>query len=373
MRSVLVTGSSGFIGKNLIEALRLQTGIQINCFDVDTPAEMLDTYLAQADVVYHLAGVNRPTREEEFESGNAGLVQHIVDKLRYHGRRPLVVLSSSVQAELDNPYGVSKKKAEEILSGFGRETGAPVRIFRLPNVFGKWCRPDYNSAVATFCHHIANGLPIMVTDPGRLMKLVYVDDVVRLFVELLRGSADGGGPMNSPVEPVYEATLGEIVRRIQQFKMSRQSLVIPDFADPFNRALYATYLTYLPSNQFAFDLLKRTDDRGSLAEVIKSSHFGQLFVSRTKPGITRGNHFHNTKVEKFCVVEGDAIIRFRHIHGDDIIEYPVSGEEFKVVDIPPGYAHSIENVGSSELVVLFWSDEIFNPNTPDTYPAKVIR
>ena len=371
MKTVLVTGSEGFIGKNLVERLKREKDIHLLCFDIGVPEQQLGEFLDAADVVYHLAGVNRPQDPSDHEKVNAGLTAAIADRLLASGRIPLVVLTSSTQAELDNPYGASKRKAEETLRNFGRSGGAPVRIFRLPGVFGKWCRPNYNSVVATFCHNTAHGVPITVSDPAKELRLVYVDDVVAAFCSLL---SDGAGlPQGDilSVEPEYHVTLAALAEKINAFKAIRETLHLPDEADRFTRLLHATYLSYLPRDGFAYRLVQKSDQRGELAELLKSEHFGQIFVSRTRPGITRGNHFHDTKIEKFCVIEGDAVIRFRHIRENDVLEYPVSGRDFKVVDIPPGYTHSIENTGDRDLIVLFWSNEVFNPLRPDTYVAEV--
>ena len=368
MKSILVTGAAGFIGRNLVEALRRQPGLVVRTLTSDTKA-LLQQHLCEADVIFHLAGVNRPKTEAEFTDGNAGFTHELCLRLRSLGRAPKIVFSSSTQAAVDNPYGVSKREAEAELQGFAAETGAEVAIYRLRNVFGKWCRPNYNSAVATFCHNIVRGLPIHVSDPNREIDLVYVDDVVAAFVDELGKNSSGVFFRDIPVSK--KVTLARLVELIESFQASRHDLVMPDLSDPFARKLYATYLSYLPEVDFAYSLEKRTDERGDLAEFIKSAQFGQVFVSRTKPGISRGNHYHHTKTEKFLVVEGNALIRFRHVERPDVIEYAVSGRDLKVVDIPPGYTHSIENVGSTEMIVLFWASEIFNPQCPDTYALNV--
>lgn len=280
-------------------------------------------------------------------------------------------LCSSTQAALDNPYGLSKRQAEEAVFDFGRETGASVFVFRLPGVFGKWCRPNYNSVVATFCHNIACDLPIAISDPAREIELVYIDDVVRAFIGIMDGRLPVSDGQYCLVEPTYRMSLGALAETIQGFRDSRVSLALPDMSDPFTRALYATYVSYLPADSFAYALTQRSDPRGELAELLKSPYIGQIFVSRTRPGITRGHHYHDTKVKKFVVLEGDAVIRFRHILGGDVIEYPISGHEFRVVDIPPGYTHAIENAGQNDLIVLFWADEIFDSDIPDTYGMTV--
>ena len=371
MKTVLVTGSEGFIGKNLVERLKRLSDLQLLCYDIGINEGKLENFLHDSDVVYHLAGVNRPPDPSEHGKVNAGLTASIVQHLHNVKRHPLLVLASSTQAVLDNPYGKSKLTAEETVTDFAQATGAPVRIFRFPGVFGKWCRPNYNSVVATFCHNVAHGLPISVSDPAKELRLVYVDDVVLAFTGLLSEESPRPGCEMLSVLPEYSTTLAALVDKITAFKSIRETLRLPDESDRFTRALHSTYLSYLPKDNFAYPLTQRTDPRGELAELLKSEHFGQLFVSRTRPGITRGNHFHDTKIEKFCVIEGDAVIRFRHVRETEILEYKVSGRDFKVVDIPPGYTHSIENTGQEDLIVLFWSNEVFDPLHPDTTPAEV--
>jgi UDP-2-acetamido-2,6-beta-L-arabino-hexul-4-ose reductase len=366
--NVLVTGARGFIGRNLMARLRALSVNVVVPFDSDHSLDDLRARLADADVVYHLAGVNRPVVADEFEAGNAGLTRSICAILRELGRRPLIVMSSSVQAALENPYGVSKRRAEEALREFAAATGADVRIYRLKNVFGKWCRPNYNSVVATFCHNIAHDVSIDISDPEREVELVYVDDVVETFLSNLPGKAvDGRRDI-----PSSTLTLGDLAGRIQSFHDLREHLRLPDFSVRFNQQLYATYLSYVPDAVRRVQLDIRTDQRGGLAEFLKSSHCGQLFVSRTRPGVTRGNHYHHTKVEKFFVVEGEGVIRMRPIDSLEVIEYKVRGEDFQVIDIPPGYTHSIENIGSGEMVTLFWASEIFDPDHPDTYFLPVL-
>ncbi len=370
--NVLVTGAAGFIGSNLVEALRGRPDTTVSTFDVSDVSTALDSHLATADAIFHLAGVNRPLDPADFQIGNGGLTRSICDRLRELRRAPLLVLSSSTQAELENPYGRSKLDAESALRVFADEAGAQARIFRLPNVFGKWCRPNYNSVVATFCHNVARDLPISVSDPSRVLDLVYIDDVVAAFVAAL-DEAPRVGCEERFVAPVHQVSLGALAAQLNAFRAMRVDLQLPDLQGSFARCLYATYLSYLPKEEFAYPLAIRTDPRGSLAEFIKSPHLGQIFVSRTHPGITRGNHFHHTKVEKFLVLEGEAVIRFRDIRGTDVLTYRVEGTAFKVVDIPPGYTHSIENVGAGELVTLFWASEGFNPAKPDTRADAVLR
>lgn len=371
MKTVLVTGAKGFIGKNLVVALKRRADHDVIEHDLDFPIDLLEEGLAKADVIYHLAGVNRPEQVEEFAEVNFGLTRQICDALRRLRRRPPVVLSSSTQAALDNPYGLSKRMAEEALFDFGKETVASVFVFRLSGIFGKWCRPNYNSVVATFCNNIARDMPITISDPAKEIELIYIDDVVRAFIGLLDGCLPVTDGKYCLVEPCYRITLGSLAETIQGFRHSRVSLVLPNINDPFVRALYATYVSYLPADSFSYALSQRIDSRGELAELMKSPHIGQIFLSRTRSGITRGHHYHDTKVEKFAVLEGDAVIRFRHILGGDVIEYPVSGCEFRVVDIPPGYTHAIENVGQNDLIVLFWANEIFDPDNSDTFGMTV--
>ncbi len=371
IRKVLVTGAKGFIGKNLVVALKRRSDVEVIEYDIDSHPDVLNEGLNVADVVYHLAGVNRPERVEEFTEGNFDLTTRICDTLKLGGKKPIFVLSSSIQAALENPYGISKRQAEEEVFAFGEETGAQIAVFRLPGVFGKWCRPNYNSVVATFCHNIACDLPIAISDPAREIELVYIDDVVKAFIGVMDGRAPVLEGQYCGVQPTYLITLGSLAENIQGFRESRTNLSVPDVSDPFIHALYATYLSYLPTDAFDYALTQRIDPRGELAELLKSPHIGQIFVSRTRSGITRGHHYHDSKVEKFVVLEGEAVIRFRHILGGEIIEYPVSGREFHVVDIPPGYTHSIENVGQNDLIVLFWADEIFNPDAPDTVGMPV--
>jgi UDP-2-acetamido-2,6-beta-L-arabino-hexul-4-ose reductase len=366
--NVLVTGARGFIGRNLTIRLQAREGCFITAIDRENSSEELRGGLEAADIVYHLAGVNRPDTADMFETGNAGLTREICRMLREADRRPVIVMSSSILAELENPYGVSKRHAEAALGKFAAETGADVRIYRLRNVFGKWCRPNYNSVVATFCYNIANDLPIQISNPNRALELVYVDDVVKAFLAELPIRTKPNGDRDIPFVKV---TLGDLAGRIQSFRDMRTSLLIPDFGVSFNQQLYATYLSYVPIEARRQNLEIKSDQRGALAEFVKSTNFGQMFISRTRPGVTRGNHYHHTKTEKFFVVEGEGIIRMRSIENSGVVEYRVRGDGFQVIDIPPGYAHSIQNVGPGDMVTLFWASEIFDPDRPDTYYHKV--
>lgn len=370
MKTVLITGSKGFIGKNLRVALNRNKKVKTRTFDRDDDPELLDALLAESDFIYHFAGVNRPQDTQEFEIGNAGLTMRIVEALMRLQKTVPILLTSSTQAERDNPYGVSKKAAEDILADYHQRTGAPIFIYRLPGVFGKWSQPNYNTVVATFCHNIARNLEIVISDPDHELELVYIDDVVTAFMRHIDEQADPNRPRYI-VERTFRVTLGDLADKIRQLHAIRNTLTIPDLADDLMKCLHATYLSFLPEDEFAYPVTLHTDNRGWLFELIKSPHIGQLFVSKTVPGITRGDHYHDTKLEKFCVIQGEAIIRFRHIHTDTVLAYPVSGQDIQVVDIPPGYTHSIENVGKDEMICLFWANQVFSPAEPDTYWEKV--
>jgi UDP-2-acetamido-2,6-beta-L-arabino-hexul-4-ose reductase len=369
MVNILVTGAKGFMGKNLCVALRQDAQVDLYEFDLDNSPKELQQAMNVADVIFHLAGVNRPKEESEYQSGNAGFTSRICSALQTLGRAPKIVFSSSIQAELANPYGASKLAAEEILRDFSAGSGSECVVYRFKNLFGKWCRPNYNAVTATFCYNAAHDLPLSISDPSCEIELTYIDVVVEAFLREITVGQPGfryAEPLSS-----YRVTLGELAETIQSFRTMRSSLQLPDFSQPLIRALYASYLSYLDTTDFAYPLTIKTDKRGSLAEFIKAPGAGQVFVSRTYPGVTRGNHYHHTKVEKFLVLEGEAVIRFRHILGADLIEYRVCGDEYRTVDIPPGYTHSIQNVGSGTLVTLFWADESFNPEKPDTTIEEV--
>lgn len=371
MRRVVVTGARGFIGRNLMVALGRRDDVEAAGFDVDDSLEALWAALAGADVVYHLAGVNRPQVPADFQTGNVGFTAELCRRMDQADARPAVVFASSIQAELDNPYGASKLAAEGVLAAWSRAGGGPVAVFRLPNVFGKWGRPSYNSVVVTFCHNVAHGLPIRVDDPDAAMKLVHVDDVVTAFLQVLEEPPRD--VEQRTVAPVTEITVGALAARVRAFRAAQHSPDLPDLSGHFARALFSTYLSYLEPEELAFDLDVRADERGDLAELIREPHAGQIFVSRTHPGITRGNHYHDTKVERFVVIAGEGFVRLRPLGGDEVREYRVSGAAPQAVIIPPGTVHSIENVGPAEMVTLFWAGEVFDPGRPDTYYERVLR
>jgi UDP-2-acetamido-2,6-beta-L-arabino-hexul-4-ose reductase len=400
MKTVLITGSRGFIGRNLIAMLKYLPELTIKTFDIEDTPSILESHLSHADLIFHLAGVNRPERVEAFQEVNANMTKSICDQLERLGRAPLIVLSSSIQAEQDNPYGRSKKVAEEALAEFASRTSAPVRIFRLPGVFGKWSRPNYNTVVATFCYNIAMDLPITISDPAHEVALVYVGDVVEAFASEIRSQRteirdqktevrDQGSeqqvstsgkttsdlwPLTSEfreVSPIYHITLGELAKQIYSFKETRKTLSIPDMSDEFTKKLYSTYLSFLPAGSFSYPLKMNVDDRGSFTEFIKTADRGQVSINISRPGITKGNHWHHTKNEKFLVISGKGVIRFRKIGSDKTITYPVSGDILEVVDIPPGYTHNITNTGQTDLVTVMWVNESFNPEKSDTFFEEV--
>lgn len=368
---VLVTGARGFIGKNLCTVLENMEDIELLKYSHDDDPDRLRNIAGDVGFVFHLAGVNRPKDEKEFNQGNLGFTETLLGILENAGNTPGFVFASTIQAKLDNPYGKSKKDAEDAVFSWAKRNGAKAVVYRLPNVFGKWCRPNYNSVVATWCHAVAHGKPLRIDDPEKELTLVYIDDVVQEFLNALKDVPAIDDEGYGTVERKYQVKLQYIADALLSFRDSRQNLVLPDFSDDFTRALYGTYLSYLPEEDFSYKLGTRSDDRGWLAEFIKSPAIGQIFVSTTKPGITRGNHWHHTKTEKFLVVKGEAIIKFRKIGGERVLEYRVSGDRPEVVDIPTGYTHSITNTGTGELVTLFWANEILNPEKPDTYYSEV--
>lgn len=370
MMKILVTGAKGFIGKNLIAELKNRSFNDIYEFDTDTDISLLDNYTEDCNFVFHLAGINRPQNEEEFMKGNYGFTTTILNKLRQNNNRAPILITSSIQAELDNPYGRSKKAGEEILFTFENDTGSKALVYRLPNVFGKWCKPNYNSAVATFCYNIANDLAIKVNDPSLVMNLVYIDDVIDEFINALHDKENR--IENYCYIPInHTVTLGKIVELIYSFKNSRYDLSIPNMGNDFEKKLYSTYLSYLRTDQFKYPLKMNIDDRGSFTEFIKTLDRGQVSINISKPGITKGNHWHHSKNEKFLVVSGKGLIQFRKIGTNEIINYQISGDKLEAVDIPTGYTHNIINVGDTDLVTVMWANEVFNPEKPDTYYLKV--
>ncbi len=397
---VLVTGAKGFVGKNLCAQLnaikegkdRRFPDLQIEEvfeYDIDSAPEELDRYCAEADFVFNLAGVNRPENPEDFKKGNFGFASTLLDTLKKRGNRCPVMLSSSIQATLigryaGHPYGESKKAGEELFFEYAKETGAKVLVYRFPNLFGKWCRPNYNSAVATFCNNIANDLPIQVNDPLVELELLYIDDLVDEMIAALQGKEhhcefDGVEAVGKAdgrycyVPHTHKATLGQIVDLLNQFKAQPQTLVIPEIPDgSFAKALYSTYLSYLPKEKVSFPLKMNVDPRGSFTELVKSVNVGQVSINISKPGITKGEHWHNTKWEFFIVVSGHGLIQQRRIGTNEVIEFEVSGDRIEAVHMLPGYTHNIINLSDTDdLVTVMYCNECFDPNHPDTFFEKV--
>lgn len=380
--NILVTGAKGFVGRNLVSQLRniregkaknyaISPDLNVFEYDIDSNPAELDTYCKEADFVFNLAGVNRPKDQSEFMKGNFGFATTLLDTLKKYGNTCPVMISSSTQAALDNPYGESKRAGEQLMFDYAKETGAKVLVYRFPNVFGKWCRPNYNSAVATFCHNIAHDLPIQVNDPSVVMNLVYIDDVVDELIAALSGQEYRKGDY-CEVPVVHTITLGNIVALIKSFKDMPDNLSVPDLGDAFTKKLYSTYLSYLPKEKFAYPLKMNVDNRGSFTEIIRTSDRGQFSVNISKPGITKGQHWHHTKNEKFVVVKGHGLIQLRKIGSEDVVEFEVSGDRIEAVEMIPGYTHNIINLSETEdLVTFMWCNECFDPDKPDTYFEKV--
>ncbi|WP_053368317.1 capsular polysaccharide biosynthesis protein CapF [Bacillus sp. FJAT-27245] len=368
---ILVTGSNGFVGKNLVAELKNKGYNDLFEFTRETDPLLLETYAKECDFVFHLAGVNRPKNEDEFIKGNLGFTTQLLDLLKKHNNKAPVLITSSIQATMDNPYGRSKKAVEDLLFNYSYETDNKVYVYRLPNLFGKWSRPNYNTVVATFCHNIARGLDIQISNPDAELTLCYIDDVLEEFMSALEGNPTMQEDDFCIVPITHTIKLGELAKLIMGFKESRTSLYIPNMQDPLTKKLYSTYLSFLPENQFSYDLKMNCDHRGSFTEFIRTADRGQVSINVSKPGITKGNHWHHTKNEKFLVVSGEGLIRFKKIDSDEIIEYRVSGEKLQVVDIPTGYTHSIVNIGVSDLVTVMWANECFDPTKPDTYFVEV--
>jgi len=380
---ILVTGAKGFVGQNLCQALRnlqegkdrTRPGLQIDSifeYDVDTDPALLDGYCKEADFVFNLAGVNRPKDVGEFMEGNFGFASTLLNTLKKHNNTCPVMISSSIQAERDNDYGKSKKAGEDLIFAYGREVGAEVLVYRFSNLFGKWCRPNYNSVVATFCHNIANDLPIQVNDPAVELNLVYIDDVVTELLNALEGRGTKQGVFYT-VPVSHKVTLGQIAELLKTFAEQPKTLVIPEQPEnSFAKKLYATYLSYLPKEKVSFPLKMNVDDRGSFTELLKTAACGQFSVNISKPGITKGQHWHHTKWEFFIVVSGHGLIEQRKIGTDEVLRFEVSGEEIQAVHMLPGYTHNIINLSDTEnLVTVMWANEAFDPTRPDTFFEKV--
>lgn len=363
--NVLVTGAKGFIGLNLCLWLK-NANHSVFEYDKDSSEKDLVEYISKADFIVHLAGINRPLTKEEFYDGNSNFTKKLIDLVKDSGRSVPIIFSSSTQASLDNDYGKSKKMAEDYLFA----SGLTAYVYRLANAFGKWCRPNYNSAAATFCYNVAHDLPIEIRDSEYVVHYNYVDDICLEFLKVISGEKRNHKQVLY-VQPTYDCSLGHLADLLYSFKETRSSLQAPSIADEFEKKLYATYLSYIPEDQFSYDLNMHSDNRGSFTEFLKTPQNGQVSVNIAHPGITKGNHYHHTKNEKFLTVSGTCSIKFRKIGTDKIVEYIVSGDKLQVVDIPTGYTHSITNIGNNGSVTIMWASEPFDPNNPDTFFEEV--
>lgn len=372
-RRILITGANGFIGKNLIVRLNERLDACVTTFLRGDELSSLPKLVAESDVIFHLAGENRPANDASFEYVNSGLTSSlchaIEDEYKSNGRHIPLLLASSTQAILDNPYGRSKLSAEMAVHALASETGNPCVIFRLPGVFGKWCKPNYNSVVATFCHNLANGLPIQVNDPEHMLRLVYIDDVITAMLASLESPTSGC--VQAQVEPEYSLTLSELANQIRAFSSCRSSLISERVGIGLIRALYATYVSYLPTDKFSYQLTRNVDQRGVFVEMLKTPDCGQFSFFTAHPGITRGGHYHHSKSEKFLVIKGEALFRFRHLLTNELFELRTSGATSQVVDTIPGWTHDITNVGNEEMVVMLWANENFDKCNPDTISCTV--
>ncbi|MBU3093185.1 capsular polysaccharide biosynthesis protein CapF [Clostridium sp. CF011] len=367
---ILVTGAKGFVGKNIIAELKNKGYTDIFEYDLGTEESLLEKYTKECEFVFHLAGVNRPKDESEFMEGNFGFTSVLLDLLKKNNNKAPVLITSSVQAEKENPYGISKKAGEDLLFAYNKETGAKVLVYRLPNLFGKWSRPNYNTVVATFCHNIARGIEIQISNADADLDLCYIDDVLDEFIRALE-NMESKKDEYCYVPIVHNIKLGDLAKKIRSFKESRSDLSVPNMGDELTKKLYSTYLSFLPEDKFSYDLKMNKDNRGSFTEFIRTAENGQVSVNVSKPGITKGDHWHHTKNEKFMVVSGEGVIRFRKIGTDKIIEYKVNADKLEVVDIPTGYTHSIVNIGENDLVTIMWVNECFDPKKPDTFHLEV--
>ena len=366
---VLVTGAKGFIGKNLLEKLSRVENLVIHSFDIENKIDDLEEYIDRIDFIFHLAGINRPENPEEFYKGNRDTIKELINLIEKRELKIPILVTSSIQVERENDYGRSKLQGEIFLREYSERNNVPVYIYRLPNVFGKWCRPNYNSVIATWCHNIANDIDIQISDRNISLNFVYIDDVVNTFTDHILEIKERKAYYEIPIS--YTKTLGEIADLLYSFKENRNNLIIEKVGRGFERALYSTYLSYLPKDKFSYELVEHKDNRGAFVEILKTKDSGQFSISTSKPGITRGNHYHNIKNEKFLVIKGEAVIRFRHITSDEVIEYYVSDKKLEVVDIPVGYTHNITNVGKDEMVLVIWANELFDKENPDTYYLEV--
>jgi UDP-2-acetamido-2,6-beta-L-arabino-hexul-4-ose reductase len=366
---ILVTGSNGFIGKNLVMHLKERDDIEVICFNKDSSIDELSDAIKDVNYIFHLAGINRPKNTSEFKIGNIDFTKVLVKKLEEAGSHASIIYTSSIQADLDNDYGASKKEAESILLKLNNESKTQVGIYRLPNVFGKWAKPNYNSAVATFCFNIANDLPIQINDPQNIIKLIYIDDLIEQFLKIIDEEIQLSSFIN--LEKTYEISVGDLGKQLYKFKDSRANLISEEVGQGLTRALYSTYLSYFPKNNFSYPVPQYKDERGVFVEMLKTSTSGQFSFFTAHPGITRGEHYHHTKTEKFLVIKGHASFKFRHMISGDYHEILIDGEKSEIVETVPGWTHNIKNIGDTELVVMLWANEIFDRDKPDTYANLV--
>ena len=367
---VLITGSNGFVGKNLVEYLKTQNDLELFLYDTENTLSDLECFCRDCDFVVNLAGVNRTTNSADFVNGNLGVIEQVVQYLKKYNNKCPIVYSSSIQAALDNEYGKSKKMGEDFLFDYAKESGAPVYVYRFVNLFGKWSKPNYNTVIATFCNNVARDIEIQITDRSKELTLCYIDDVVKEIFNAIKGNPNRVGEF-CEVAKTYIKTLGEIADLIFKFKESRNNLSVINTADEFEKKLYSTYLSFLPEDKFLYAVNSHKDDRGSFTELLRTDNAGQFSVNVAKPGIIKGNHWHNTKNEKFVVVKGEAEISFRQPFSSEVITYRVSGDDIKVVDIPCGYTHNIKNIGKEDMVFFIWCNECFDKENPDTFFLEV--
>ena len=366
---ILVTGANGFVGKNLISNLSLNKDLEIFAYDRDNTLEDLDKYTKECDFVYHLAGVNRPVDVSEFMEGNFGFTDTLLSYLKKHKNKAPIMISSSIQAALDNDYGKSKKAGEDLIFKYGKDNKVDVFVYRFPNIFGKWCRPNYNSVIATWCYNVSHDIDIKIDDPSKELNLVYIDDVCNELIKCL-GKKETREDDYCIVPITYKKTLGEISTLIKSFKANDRGIMVPSTGDVFTKDLYATYISYVPLKELVVDLEEHRDNRGVFCELVRTKEAGQLSVSTTNPEIVRGGHYHNTKMERFIVIKGKARIEFEHVIDHTKYEFIVSGDKLQYVTIPVGYQHSINNTGDEELILILWANELFDPNIPDTYTME---
>lgn len=363
---ILITGANGFIGKNLVSHLQETENVEILKYDIDTPFEVIENNINDIDFIYHLAGINRPKDNSEFFKGNTDLTKRILNLITSKKLSIPFLITSSIQAARESNYGKSKRMAEEAVLEYGQNN--PVYVYRLHNVFGKWCRPNYNSVVATFCNNIANDLPITISDVNAELELIYIDDIVKEFINVMYTKKPNYTEDNfCYIRPVYKITLGKLADTIEQFKNSMNSIFVPNTGDDFIKKLYSTYISYVPVENMVMEAVKNIDERGSFTELVKTNTAGQVSISVSKPGVIRGNHYHHTKIERFIVVKGHAKIKFTNILTNESYEFEADDSKIKVVTIPVGYTHNIENIGDDEMVLIIWCNELFNKEKPDTF------